>query len=58
MLRHLCIIRSALRGYLKRLFEFQVKPAEFLGFSVNVFLSNVLMVVCLIVDLFDRLGVN
>jgi len=29
--------------YLKRLFEFQVNPVEFLGFSVNVFLSNVLM---------------
>jgi len=31
-------------NYLKRLFEFHAKPAEFLGFSVNVFLFKVLII--------------
>ena len=35
----------SLSNYLKRLFEFHANPTEFLGFSVKVFLSKVLMVI-------------
>ena len=37
---------AAMSNYLKRLFEFHAKPTEFLGFSVKVFVSKVLMVIC------------